>query len=158
MTGFRVGYAAGPKEIIAAMIKLQGHSTGSINEMAQKAAVEALTASQEKVEEMRKEYAKRREYMVKELNSIKGISCNNPDGAFYVFPKISGLYGAYFKNQALKKEIDVVNYLLDEAHVVMVPGSAFEYPDHVRLTFATSMRNIKEGIKRIEIAVNKLKK
>ena len=158
MTGFRVGYAAGPKEIISAMIKLQGHSTGSINEMAQKAAVEAFTGPQEKVEEMRKEYTKRREYMVKKLNSIKGISCNYPDGAFYVFPRISGLYGTYFKNKVLNEEMDIVNYLLDEAHISLVPGSAFEYPNHLRLTFATSMKNIKEGMNRIEKAVNKLGK
>jgi len=158
MTGFRVGYAAGPKEIISAMIKLQGHSTGSINEMAQKAAVEAFTGPQEKVEEMRKEYTKRREYMVKKLNSIKGISCNYPDGAFYAFPRISGLYGTYFKNKVLNKEMDIVNYLLDEAHIALVPGSAFEYPNYIRLTFATSMKDIKEGMNRIEIAVNKLGK
>ncbi len=158
MTGFRVGYGAGPKEIISAMVKLQGHSTGSINEMAQKAAVEAFTGSQEKVDEMRKEYAKRRDYMVKKLNSIKGISCNYPDGAFYVFPRITGLYGTYFKNKVLNKEMDVVNYLLDEAHIAVVPGLAFEYPNHIRLTFATSMRNIKEGMSRIEMAVNKLGK
>ena len=157
MTGWRVGYAAGPKEIISAMIKLQGQSTGSINEMAQKAAIEAFTGSQAKVTEMVNEYAKRREYMVNRLNSMKGVTCKYPDGAFYVFPKISGLYGKMFKCNVLKNEGDVVNLLLDEAQITGVPGSAFEYPDYLRLTFATSMDNIKEGMDRIEAAVNKLK-
>ncbi len=156
MTGWRVGYAAGPEEIISAMTKLQGHVTGNVNSIAQKAAIEALVGPQEIVKAMRKEYNRRRDYMVKKINSIKGIFCNNPDGAFYTFPNISKLYGARFKGKIINNEMDVVNYILDEAHVAVVPGKAFELPDHVRLTFATSMEIIKEGLNRIEAAINKL--
>jgi len=157
MTGLRLGYAAGPKEIISAMTKFQGHVTGNVNTVTQKAAIEALAGPQEMVESMREVYARRRDYVVKELNSFKGISCNSPAGAFYVFPNISGLYGARFKDKMINDEMDVVNYFLDEAHVAVVPGKAFEYPDHVRLTFAISMEEIKEGYRRIKLAIDKLR-
>jgi len=157
MTGWRVGYAAGPKEVISAMTKLQGHVTGNVNSIAQKAAIEALIGPQEVVGMMREEYTRRRNYMIKRLNSFKRISCNIPDGAFYAFPNISKLYGAWFKDKTIKNEMDVVNYMLDEAHVAVVPGRAFRFPDHVRLTFAVSMEIIKKGLNRIEIAINKLK-
>jgi len=157
MTGWRIGYAAGPQDIISAMTKLQGHATGNVNSIAQKASIEALEGPQGVIESMRMEYKKRRDYMVKELNSIKGISCNNPDGAFYVFPNISKLYGRYFEDKILNNEIDFVNYMLDEAHVAVVSGKAFEYLDHVRLSFAVSMESIKKGLSRIKTAINKLK-
>jgi aspartate aminotransferase len=156
MTGWRVGYAAGPEEIISAMIKLQGHVTSNINSIAQKGAIEALTGPQEMIETMCKEYARRRNYVVKKLNSIRGISCNSPDGAFYVFPNISKLYGASLRNKIINNGMDVVNYILEEAHVAVVPGEAFKYPNHIRLSFAISMENIKEGLNRIEAAINKL--
>jgi len=156
MTGWRVGYAAGPQDIISAMTKFQGHATGNINSIAQKASIEALEGPQEVIENMRMEYNERRDYMVRELNSIRGISCNNPDGAFYVFPNISKLYGMRFKGKAINTEMDVVNYILDEAHVAVVPGKAFVYPDHVRFTFAISMESIKKGLERIGIAIEKL--
>jgi len=156
MTGWRVGYAAGPKDVISAMTKFQGHATGNINSIAQKASIEALEGPQEVIESMRMEYDERRDYMVRELNSIKGISCNNPDGAFYVFPNISKIYGKRYKGNAINTEMDVVNYILDEAHVAVVPGKAFEYPDHVRFTFAISMESIKKGLERIRIAIEKL--
>jgi aspartate aminotransferase len=156
MTGWRVGYAAGPEEIISAMIKLQGHVTSNINSIAQKGAIEALTGPQEMIETMRKEYARRRNYVVKKLNSIRGISCNSPDGAFYVFPNISKLYGASLRDIIINNGMDVVNYILEEAHVAVVPGEAFKYPNHIRLSFAISMENIKEGLNRIEAAISKL--
>ena len=158
MTGWRVGYAAGPKDVISAMTKFQGHATGNINSIAQKASIEALEGPQEVIESMRMEYDERRDYMVRELNSIKGISCNNPDGAFYVFPNISKIYGKRYKGNAINTEMDVVNYILDEAHVAVVPGKAFKYPDHVRFTFAISMESIKKGLERIRIAIEKLEK
>ena len=156
MTGWRVGYAAGPREFISAMTKFQGHVTGNVNSIAQKAVIEALKGSQKMVKVMLKEYVRRRDYMVKELNSINGILCNNPDGAFYVFPNISKLYEAHFKDKIINNEVDVVNYILNEARVAVVPGEASEYPDHIRLCFAMSMENIKEGLNRIKGAVNKL--
>jgi len=156
MTGWRIGFAAGPQDIISAMIKLQGHTTSNVNSIAQKATVEALVGSQEVVEVMRKEYDRRRMYMVKKLNSFEGIKCNNPDGAFYVFPNISGLFGKRYEGKEIKEEMDVVEFFLDVAHVAVVPGKAFRYPDHIRLTFATSMENIEEGMDRLEKAINKL--
>jgi len=157
MTGWRVGYAAGPEEIISAMGKLQGHVTGNVNSIAQKAAIEALIGPQEVVETMREEYARRRDYIVKRINSFKGISCNTPDGAFYIFPNISKLYGTRFGDKIINDEMDVVNYMLDELYIAVVSGKAFHYPDHIRVVFATSMENIKEGLNRIETAINKLK-
>ncbi|GAH38552.1 unnamed protein product [marine sediment metagenome] len=157
MTGWRIGFAAGPEKIISAMVKLQGHTTSNVNSITQKATIEALIGPQDVVEDMRKEYAMRRKYMVDKLNSIRGISCNSPDGAFYTFPNISGIYGKNYNGKKITCEIDVVNYFLDVANVAIVPGKAFEYPDHIRLTFATSMNNIKKGLERIEDAVNKLK-
>jgi len=156
MTGWRIGFAAGPQDIISAMIKLQGHTTSNVNSIAQKATVEALVGSQEVVEVMRKEYDRRRMYMVKKLNSFEGIKCNNPDGAFYVFPNISGLFGKRYEGKEIKEEMDVVEFFLDVAHVAVVPGKAFRYPDHIRLTFATSMENIEKGMDRLEKAINKL--
>lgn len=157
MTGWRIGFAAGPEKIISAMVKLQGHTTSNVNSITQKATIEALIGPQDVVEDMRKEYAMRRKYMVDKLNSIRGISCNNPDGAFYTFPNISGIYGKNYNGKEITCEVDVVNHFLDVANVAVVPGKAFEYPDHIRLTFATSMDNIKKGLERIEDAVNKLK-
>jgi len=157
MTGWRVGWAAGPEEIINAMIKLQQHSTSCVNSISQKAAVEALTGPQAGVEIRRKEYKGRRNYMVEKLNSIKGIFCNKPQGAFYVFPNVAQLYGLCFEDNIINNEEDLANYLLDRAHVAVVPGSAFHYPDHIRLTFATSMENIIEGLNRIKLAINNLK-
>jgi len=157
MTGWRVGYAAGPEEIINAMTKLQQHSTSCINSISQKAAIEALTGPQVGVEIRRKEYERRRNYIVEQLNSIKRIFCSKPQGAFYVFPNVAQLYGLCFKDNIINNEEDLVNYLLDRARVAVVPGSAFHYPDHIRLTFATSMLNIKEGLNRIKLAINDLK-
>ena len=156
MTGWRIGFAAGPKDIISAMIKLQGHTTSNVNSIAQKATIEALLGSQDVVEEMRKEYDRRRIYMVDKFNSFEGINCNYPDGAFYVFPNIVGLIGKKYNGKELKEEMDVVEFFLDVANVAVVPGKAFQYPNHIRLTFATSMENIVEGMDRLEKAINKL--
>jgi len=157
MTGWRVGYAAGPREIIEAMSNLQGHATGNINSIAQKATIEALNGTQEPVKEMVKEYAKRREYMVKRLNDIEGIKCNYPDGAFYTFPNVTALYGKKYNGTTIENDMDVAKYFLEEAHVAVVPGVAFNYPGHIRFVFAKSMEEIKEGLDRIERAIKELK-
>ncbi|MCR4443030.1 MAG: pyridoxal phosphate-dependent aminotransferase [Peptococcaceae bacterium] len=156
MTGWRVGYAAGPHEIIDAASKLQGHVTGNVNSIAQKAAVEALLGPQDEVVKMVAEYDKRRKYIVERLNSIKRIRCNTPQGAFYVFPDISGLYGARYDDKIINDEMDVVNFLLDEAHIAVVQGAAFEYPGYIRIVFAKSMEEIAEGMDRLEQAIDKL--
>ena len=157
MTGWRVGYAAGPKEIIKAMNNLQGHATGNINSIAQKAAIEALNGSQESVRIMVKEYEKRREYMVNRLNEIEGIKCQYPDGAFYTFPNVTALYSKEYDGSIVRSDVDVAKFFLEKAHVAVVPGVAFNYPGYVRFVFAKSMEEIKEGLDRIEKAIKELK-
>jgi len=154
MTGWRVGYAAGPEEVISAMIKLQGHSTSGVNSIAQKAAIEALSGSQEAVNKMLSEYEKRKVYIVRKLNSIPGITCKEPDATFYVFPNISSLYGNRFGGKLIKNDLDFTSFLLEKARVAVVPGSAFSYDsNHIRISFATSMENIKDGLSRIKKAL-----
>ncbi len=157
MTGWRVGYAAGPREIIKAMSNLQGHATGNINSIAQKATIEALNGTQEPVRNMVKEYKKRREYMVKRLNEIEGIRCQYPDGAFYTFPNVTSLYGKKYNGNIIGNDVDVAKFFLEKAHVAVVPGVAFNYSGYVRFVFAKSMEEIKEGLDRIEKATKELK-
>ena len=157
MTGWRVGYAAGPREIIKAMNNLQGHATGNINSIAQKAAIEALNGSQESVRIMVKKYGKRREYMVNRLNKIEGIKCQYPDGAFYTFPNVTALYSKEYNGNTIRSDFDVAKFFLEKAHVAVIPGVAFNYPGYVRFVFAKSMEEIKEGLDRIEKAIKELK-
>jgi aspartate aminotransferase len=156
MTGWRIGYAAGPQKIISAMNKIQGQITSNPTSIAQMAAVEALTGSQKDVELMRNEFQKRRDYIVKELNSIQYISCTMPGGAFYAFPNIARLFGIRFGNKMIKDSLDFCSFLLEEAQVAVVPGKAFGTDDFVRFSFATSMQNIKDGIEKIKKAIGKL--
>ena len=144
MTGWRVGYAAGPKEIIKAMNNLQGHATGNINSIAQKAVIEALNGNQESVGIMVKEYGKRREYMVNRLNEIEGIKCQYPDGAFYTFPNVTALYSKEYDGNTIRNDIDVAKFFLEKAHVAVVPGVAFNYSGYVRFVFAKSMEEIRK--------------
>lgn len=157
MTGWRVGYAAGPKEIMKAMNNLQGHATGNINSIAQKAAIEALNGTQKPVQKMVQEYAKRREYIVNRLNEIKGIQCQYPDGAFYTFPNVTALYSKEYDGNIIRSDVDVAKFFLEKAHVAVVPGVAFNYPGYVRFVFAKSMEEIKEGLDRIEKVIKELK-
>lgn len=153
MTGWRIGYAAAPKEIAAAMAKLQGQNTGNPCSISQKASIEALTGPQDSVEQMRKEFEKRRNYIVKAFNAIPGVSCFNPQGAFYVFPNISGLFGKVINGKKLNGSSDVAEFLLDEAKVAVVAGEAFGNDKFIRLSYATSMDNIVEGMDRIKKAL-----
>ena len=157
MTGWRVGYAAGPQEIIKAMSNLQGHATGNINSIAQKATIEALSGTQEPVINMIREYEIRREYMVKRLNEMEGISCQYPDGAFYTFPNVSSLYGKKYNGNIIEKDIDVAKFFLEKAHVAVVPGVAFNYSGYIRFVFAKSIEEIKKGLDRVEKALKELK-
>jgi len=157
MTGWRVGYAAGPREIIKAMSNLQGHATGNVNSIAQKATIEALIETQKPVKNMVKEYGKRREYMVNRLNKIEGIRCHYPDGAFYTFPNVTALYGREYNRNIIKNDVDVAKFFLEKAHVAVVPGVAFNYSGYVRFVFAKSVKEIKEGLDRIEKAIKELK-
>jgi aspartate aminotransferase len=121
------------------------------------AALEALTGPQDSIEVMRKEFEKRRNYIVSALNSINGITCFNPKGAFYVFPNISALFGKSINGKTINNSMDFASVLLDEAKVAVVPGIGFGDDNYVRLSFATSMQVIQEGIEAIKEFVSKLK-
>jgi aspartate aminotransferase len=144
MTGWRIGYAAGPQEIISAMISLQTQTTSGTSSISQKAAIRALSSSQKPLENMRREFEKRRGYLTKELSKIKGISFTSPEGAFYFFVDISQL----LKGQ-LKSSQQWCQKLLEEEQVSVVPGEAFLHPNCFRLSFATSMEDIQKGVKKI---------
>jgi aspartate aminotransferase len=158
MTGWRIGYAAGKKEIIDGMAKVQSQSTSNPTSISIKAAAQALNGSQEPVETMRKEFEKRRDFIVERLNKIKGLKCLKPQGAFYVFPNVCEILGASFKGSKIETDVQLADFLLDEAKVATVPGSAFGADGYIRLSYAASLENIKEGTDRIEKALGLLKK
>jgi len=154
MTGWRIGYTAGSKDIIKAMTNIQSQSTSNPTSIAQKAAVEALTGPQDFIKIMLAEFDKRRKYLVSELNAISGISCLTPTGAFYAFPNTSKLYGKQADGEKISSSSRLALYLLEKANVAVVPGDAFGDDNYIRLSYATSMENIKKGVKRIKDAVS----
>lgn len=153
MTGWRIGYTAGPKEIISAMTKIQSQSTSNPTSISLKASTEALNGPKESLEVMRIEFEKRRNYIVERLNKIKGIHCLLPSGAFYAFPNISNLLGKKYNGKLINTDMDLADYLLEYAKVAVVPGTAFGAPGYIRFSYATSMKNIQEGLNRIEAAL-----
>ena len=153
MTGWRVGYAAGPRPIITAMGNVQGHFTSGTNTMAQKAAIAAVYGPQDFIRGMVGEYDRRRRYIIKRLNSIPGVSCFAPHGTFYAFPDVSGLLNRTFRGKQARNTLELGNYLLDSEGVAVVPGSAFEGEGHLRLSFACSMEVIRSGCDRLAKAV-----
>jgi len=157
MTGWRVGYAAGPEKIIQAMNKIQGQSTSATNSIAQKVSIAALSGPQTQIDNMCREYQKRRDFIINELNAIEGIDCDIPSGAFYAYPNVSKLYGSKYGDQVISDSVGFCAYILDETQVALVPGLAFGTDDFVRISYATSMENIKTGMARIKLAVEKLK-
>lgn len=150
MTGWRVGYAAGPAPTIKGMCSLQGHTTSNTNTIAQKAAVEALRGPQDSVTAMHDEFARRREVMIQRLNAMPGVRCADVKGAFYTFPNVSALYGKSADGRTIRDSSGLAAFLLEKAHIAVVPGVAFEAPDYLRLTYASSMREITEGMDRME--------
>jgi aspartate aminotransferase len=152
MTGWRIGYAAGPEDIISGMGKIQEHSTSNPNSIAQKASVEALNGRQETIEEMRREFDERRKYMVEKLNKIKEVSCLKPSGAFYAFPNVSKILekGVKYNGKRIINSFDLADFILNKVEVALIPGSAFEAEGYLRLSYATSMEDVKEGLDRIE--------
>jgi aspartate aminotransferase len=156
MTGWRMGYAAGPDNVIAAMTEIQSQSTSNATSIVQKAAIEALLGDQSFIPKMVAEFKKRRDVIVGALNDIPGITCAMPPGAFYVFPKVSALYGRKYQGKPIATSNDFSEFLLEAANVAVVPGGAFGNDDHIRLSYATSMGLIVEGVKRIAGAVAKL--
>ncbi|MDA8432619.1 MAG: pyridoxal phosphate-dependent aminotransferase [Nitrospiraceae bacterium] len=156
MTGWRIGYAAGPAEIVRAMTNIQSQSTSNPTSITQKAAIEALKGPQDFVVRMREEFDKRRKYLVEELNRIEGMHCLMPAGAFYAFPNTQQLYGKKAGGRQISSSADLALYLLEEARVALVHGSAFGDDNYVRLSYATSLSDIKRGVERIKGAVGGL--
>jgi len=150
MTGWRIGYAAAPQPVAKAMADLQSHSTSNPTSIAQAASLEAITGTQESVKQMVAEFAKRRDYMVDRLSAIPGVQCNRPGGAFYVFPDVSALMGKSYAGETINNATDLARVLLDQEHVAMVPGVAFGDDNCFRLSYATSMVNISDGLDLIE--------
>jgi aspartate aminotransferase len=152
MTGWRIGYAAGPKEIIKAISKIQSQSTSNPSSISQAAAVEALNGTQDFIKERAISFQERRDFVVKALNKIKGINCLNPDGAFYVFPSCKGLLGKKDTNgNELKTDTDFVQSLLENNGVAVVQGSAFGLEGFFRISYATSMKNLEKALEKISI-------
>jgi len=145
MTGWRAGYALGPKPIIAAMSKLQSQSTSNTASMVQRASIAAVSGSQECVAEMRADYIKLRDQVLAGFKTIPGLTCTVPEGAFYVYPNVSAFIG----KGGVKSASDLAAKLLSEAHVVVVPGEAFGTTEHIRLSYAVSSSVVDEGVKRM---------
>ncbi|GAB4457062.1 MAG: pyridoxal phosphate-dependent aminotransferase [Armatimonadaceae bacterium] len=157
MTGWRIGYAAAEAEIVAAMGRIQDNVTSNPTSVAQYAAVAALNGPQEFLNDWVAEFDRRRVTITDGLNAVPGITCRKPEGAFYVFPNVSGLFGKRFGDRVIANSDDFADYLLSEAQVAVVPGSGFGTNDYVRLSYATSMENIHRGLERIAEAASRLK-
>ena len=158
MTGWRIGYAAGPAPIIKAMAKVQGQSTSNPNHLAQLATLAALTGPQDCVETMRQAFDQRRQTMVELLRAIPGVACREPKGAFYAFPDLGAFIGTHFPDgKPVTDDVALCDWLVDHARVAVVPGSGFGAAGHVRLSYACSMDNIREGVKRLRTALLSLR-
>ena len=156
MTGWRIGYAAGPRDVIALMDKVQSQTVSHPSSISQKAAVEALTGPQEIVAEMRQEYDRRRRYIVDRLNDLEGVTCGLPLGAFYVYPDVSVYYGRRAGDRTVTDSDDLCDYLLEEARVACVAGAGFGTQPHIRLSYATSMELLVKAADRLTEALAKL--
>jgi len=156
MTGWRIGYTVGQKEIIAAMSNIQSQSTSNPTSISQYAALAALTGPQDFISMMVGEFQKRRDFLVRELTSIPGVTCYSPRGAFYVFPNFNALLGKRFNERTIDSTAALTELLLEEFHTAVVPGAEFGKEGYLRLSFATSMDVIKKGAERIQKAVASL--
>jgi len=154
MTGWRLGYAAAPPEIVRGMRALQGHIITTTNSIAQKAALAALTGPQVNLAEMRQHFDERRKYLLHRLKQLKPITCADVKGAFYLMPNISALFGKHVNGQPLKNSHDVAHFLLEAAQVAVVPGAAFEAPNHLRISYSNSLENIRQAMDQIKRALN----
>ncbi|MET0500746.1 MAG: pyridoxal phosphate-dependent aminotransferase [Candidatus Binatia bacterium] len=156
MTGWRIGYALGPTDVISAAGKIQSQSTSNPASMAQAAALEAISGPQDEVLSMVLAFRQRRDFIVERLNAIEGMRCLKPQGAFYVFPNVSAFFGTTAKGKKLAYPCDVADYLLEEAKVAVVPGEDFGSKQHIRFSYATALEDIEKGCNRIAAAVGKL--
>lgn len=156
MTGWRIGFVAGPKWVIKAVSKLQGQYTSGCSSIAQKAAEAAFAGPQDCVEEMRQAFERRRDLIISLMSEIPGISLTKPDGAFYVMPEVSSYFGKRFGDKVIRNDGDLALYLLEEGHVSGVSGAAFCAPGYLRFSYATSDDNIRKAVARIKEALAKL--
>ncbi|MBW2039668.1 MAG: pyridoxal phosphate-dependent aminotransferase [Deltaproteobacteria bacterium] len=156
MTGWRIGYAAGPPKVIGAMTRIQSQSTSNPTSFAQKGALASLLGNQEEIQVMAQEYQRRRDLIWKAITSIEGISCYKPLGAFYVFPNIGAYLGRSFKGKRIEDSSQLTGYLLDEALVAVVPGVDFGAEGYLRLSYPISLEVIQEGVKRIREVLARL--
>ena len=153
MTGWRIGYLGGPEWIAKACTKMQGQITSGANCIAQRATIAALDAPVTNIQYMVDEFATRRERILELLSNIEGFVLNQPKGAFYVFPDISHYFGKTIKGKTIDNASDFALYLLEKAHVATVTGEAFGCPNNIRISYAASMKNIKEAVDRIQQAL-----
>jgi len=151
MTGWRIGFTAANKSIISTMSKIQGQSTSNPASISQYAALEAISGDQSFIGEMVREFKKRRDFLLESLNEMDGVLCFKPEGAFYVFPDITGV----LKNKNLSSSVEFSKILLEEEQVAVVPGSAFGKEGHIRMSYATSFENIRRGVDRIKEWINR---
>lgn len=156
MTGWRIGYIAGPSDVVKACTKIQGQFTSGANAIAQRAAIAALSAGSSKVEYMKEEFFKRRNLMLGLLKDIEGLKVATPPGAFYLFPDISNFYGKSYNGKTINSSEDVCEYFIEEALVATTPGSAFGSPDNIRLSYAASEDKLVEASRRMKEALGKL--
>jgi aspartate aminotransferase len=158
MTGWRLGYLAGPKEVVAAVGKIQSQETSAPSTISQKAGEAAYSHPLNEVLIMREAFKQRRDYLVDALNSIPGVRCFRPGGAFYAFPDISAYLGGKGANgEPIDTSTELVMYLLEHSGIAMVPGDAFGEPDGIRLSYATSMENLEESVKRLKVGLSSIK-
>jgi len=157
MTGWRIGYAAGPAEIIGAMGRIQSHTTSNACSISQKASLEALGGLQYEVSKMKSELQRRRNYVLMRLQTVPNVSCFKPQGAFYLFPNFSAYYNKEFNNVQIRNSYGMAYYLLKEAKVAIIPGGAFGADDYIRISYTTSMENLEKGMDRIIEALSGLK-
>jgi aspartate aminotransferase len=150
MTGWRIGFAAGPLPVIKAMAGIQSHSTSNATSVAQYAAVEAFQGPQDAVDQMARAFKERRDVIVGLLNEIPGVRCAMPEGAFYAFPNVQGVLGRSMGGHVINSSLDLANYLLEKAYVATVPGEAFGTPGYLRLSYACGMDAIHAGLTRIK--------
>lgn len=156
MTGWRIGYAAGPKDLITAMANIQSQSTSNPTSISQKAAVAALRSPEDFTARMVTEFDRRRRLMIERLNKMPGVSCRMPTGAFYAFPNVQGVLGRRHRAGQITSPADLARYLLEQAQIAVVPGEPFGAPAHIRLTYATGMEVIARGLDRMEAALRTL--
>jgi aspartate aminotransferase len=157
MTGWRIGYAAGPVEVIKLMSSIQSHTTSNPTSIAQYAALEALNGPQDELHKMVKQFESRKDYMISRINSIDSLSCMCADGAFYIMMNVSRLYGKTIEGKTPTNSLEFSSLLLDMEKVAVIPGIAFGVDDYVRLSYATSMAKITEGLNRIDRFTSKFK-